>query len=148
MIYVFFLMVRQQPRSTLTDTLFPYTTLFRSPGTALGLAHPDPGRARCGCGGAEGRRGKGGRDRGESAQARRGFRSARARGFGRYRFDGQRRRPWLDRERWRHGPTVRGRVRSGEYTSELTSLIRITYAVLCLKKIHDHTTTPRNLLHQ
>src|SRR3546814_13809415 len=29
-IYVFFLMIRRPPRSTLTDTLFPYTTLFRS----------------------------------------------------------------------------------------------------------------------
>src|SRR3546814_11487049 len=28
--YVFFLMIRQPPRSTRTDTLFPYTTLFRS----------------------------------------------------------------------------------------------------------------------
>src|SRR3546814_7647034 len=30
MIVVFFLMIRQPPRSTRTDTLFPYTTLFRS----------------------------------------------------------------------------------------------------------------------
>src|SRR3546814_16143142 len=29
-IYVFFLMIRRPPRSTRTDTLFPYTTLFRS----------------------------------------------------------------------------------------------------------------------
>src|SRR3546814_11661559 len=28
--YIFFLMIRRPPRSTLTDTLFPYTTLFRS----------------------------------------------------------------------------------------------------------------------
>src|SRR3546814_14171990 len=28
---VFFLMIRRPPRSTRTDTLFPYTTLFRSP---------------------------------------------------------------------------------------------------------------------
>src|SRR3546814_14039801 len=27
----FFVMIRRPPRSTLTDTLFPYTTLFRSP---------------------------------------------------------------------------------------------------------------------
>src|SRR3546814_6978757 len=31
---VFFLMIRRPPRSTRTDTLFPYTTLFRSPGRA------------------------------------------------------------------------------------------------------------------
>src|SRR3546814_13707912 len=30
MSYVFFLMIRRPPRSTRTDTLFPYTTLFRS----------------------------------------------------------------------------------------------------------------------
>src|SRR3546814_11009481 len=28
--YVFFLMIQRPPRSTRTDTLFPYTTLFRS----------------------------------------------------------------------------------------------------------------------
>src|SRR3546814_10292156 len=33
--YVFFLMIRRPPRSTRTDTLFPYTTLFRS---VLGIA--------------------------------------------------------------------------------------------------------------
>src|SRR3546814_20597472 len=31
MILLFFLMIRRPPRSTRTDTLFPYTTLFRSP---------------------------------------------------------------------------------------------------------------------
>src|SRR3546814_16190856 len=31
MFIVFFLMIRRPPRSTRTDTLFPYTTLFRSP---------------------------------------------------------------------------------------------------------------------
>src|SRR3546814_7918417 len=29
-VYIFFLMIRRPPRSTRTDTLFPYTTLFRS----------------------------------------------------------------------------------------------------------------------
>src|SRR3546814_19337157 len=33
----FFLMIRRPPRSTRTDTLFPYTTLFRSPCRPLGL---------------------------------------------------------------------------------------------------------------
>src|SRR3546814_6471993 len=32
---LFFLMIRRPPRSTRTDTLFPYTTLFRSPRRAL-----------------------------------------------------------------------------------------------------------------
>src|SRR3546814_15857955 len=36
--YFFFLSIRRPPRSTRTDTLFPYTTLFRSPGNvALGV---------------------------------------------------------------------------------------------------------------
>src|SRR3546814_12824435 len=34
----FLLMIRRPPRSTRTDTLFPYTTLFRSPDRSL---HPD-----------------------------------------------------------------------------------------------------------
>src|SRR3546814_20520878 len=33
----FFLMIRRPPRSTRTDTLFPYTTLFRSPKKFLGI---------------------------------------------------------------------------------------------------------------
>src|SRR3546814_17000637 len=37
---LFFLMIRRPPRSTRTDTLFPYTTLFRSPTTAS--ASPPP----------------------------------------------------------------------------------------------------------
>src|SRR3546814_11810153 len=36
----FFLMIRRPPRSTRTDTLFPYTTLFRS--SALAVATPAP----------------------------------------------------------------------------------------------------------
>src|SRR3546814_21135446 len=34
-LFFFFLMIRRPPRSTRTDTLFPYTTLFRSPRTWL-----------------------------------------------------------------------------------------------------------------
>src|SRR3546814_4070992 len=33
-------MIRRPPRSTRTDTLFPYTTLFRSAGAAAGCRHP------------------------------------------------------------------------------------------------------------
>src|SRR3546814_11738202 len=39
----FFLMVRRPPRSTRTDTLFPYTTLFRSPALAPLLVMPGLG---------------------------------------------------------------------------------------------------------
>src|SRR3546814_17343968 len=38
--YVFFLMIRRPPRSTRTDTLFPYTTLFRSPATCASSCPP------------------------------------------------------------------------------------------------------------
>src|SRR3546814_12296874 len=38
----FFLMIRRPPRSTRTDTLFPYTTLFRSPVVLDGEAHVRP----------------------------------------------------------------------------------------------------------
>src|SRR3546814_12051910 len=51
-----FLMIRRPPRSTRTDTLFPYTTLFRSP-----RIRPDEGGR--GCGGEGGVRRKGARDR-------------------------------------------------------------------------------------
>src|SRR3546814_11685483 len=35
--FFFFLMIRRPPRSTRTDTLFPYTTLFRSEDELLGV---------------------------------------------------------------------------------------------------------------
>src|SRR5216110_3710212 len=41
--FLFFLMIRRPPRSTQAHTLFPYTTLFRSPGFdlhAVGAQHP------------------------------------------------------------------------------------------------------------
>src|SRR3546814_15753784 len=41
-LFFFFLMIRRPPRSTLTDTLFPYTTLFRSEDAAAAR----PGHAR------------------------------------------------------------------------------------------------------
>src|SRR3546814_20608206 len=39
----FFLMIRRPPRSTRTDTLFPYTTLFRSPESGLFVNIPEQG---------------------------------------------------------------------------------------------------------
>src|SRR3546814_17545347 len=51
----FFLMIRRPPRSTRTDTLFPYTTLFRScVAPASGAASPSPaGRITTGRDGRE-----------------------------------------------------------------------------------------------
>src|SRR3546814_19378799 len=43
MIIFFFLMIRRPPRSTRTDTLFPYTTLFRSHHLELGSESFIPG---------------------------------------------------------------------------------------------------------
>src|SRR3546814_10091065 len=74
----FFLMIRRPPRSTRTDTLFPYTTLFRS----LAAFHP--------------------RDRTQGRVAM--------------------------------ADSAPASHRSEEHTSELQSLMRISYAVFCLKK--------------
>src|SRR3546814_6045500 len=91
-------MIRRPPRSTRTDTLFPYTTLFRS---------EDFGGAR----------GRGGyKVRGGDLHDRTQFPPTTTSG-----------------ERIRPGNTSEG-PRSEEHTSELQSLMRISYAVFCLKK--------------
>src|SRR3546814_9159579 len=88
---LFFLMIRRPPRSTRTDTLFPYTTLFRSlvvktfigwvTGSSIGAAVAHSITVLAG--------------------------------------------------EW---PVVRDKRRSEEHTSELQSLMRISYAVFCLNK--------------
>src|SRR3546814_4344101 len=91
-------MIRRPPRSTRTDTLFPYTTLFRS------LAPPGGARQRLEL------------VPGLPVQAH------------------------ADRCRFRHPAALRVQCthyipsRSEEHTSELQSLMRISYAVFCLKK--------------
>src|SRR3546814_4481217 len=77
-------MIRRPPRSTRTDTLFPYTTLFRS-----ALPGCTPRRTMT--------------DRPDSVPPQ-------------------------------HQPRQPGHERSEEHTSELQSLMRISYAVFCLKK--------------
>src|SRR3546814_4285692 len=72
-------MIRRPPRSTRTDTLFPYTTLFRSDESSAGSAAREKVLKR------------------------------------------------LQREKSKQS-------RSEEHTSELQSLMRISYAVFCLKK--------------
>src|SRR3546814_9206038 len=101
-------MIRRPPRSTRTDTLFPYTTLFRS----HAAAGPDDHQ--------------GSRDR-DRDLARYGPGSWRPRG--RDPPDGQR----LRARRPQPGAGVMTK-RSEEHTSELQSLMRISYAVFCLKK--------------
>src|SRR3546814_7832740 len=88
-------MIRRPPRSTRTDTLFPYTTLFRSHRPAAAqrsravLERP---RARCGLPAAA---------------------------------------P-IDHARLLHHRAAAGGRRSEEHTSELQSLMRLSYAVFCL----------------
>src|SRR3546814_5266315 len=93
-------MIRRPPRSTRTDTLFPYTTLFRSGR----LPGPSPRTTA--------------------------------------------RRPSARPRAWKVVAGARGRVfgasiagRSEEHTSELQSLMRISYAVFCLKKKKQQSYT-------
>src|SRR3546814_7938047 len=97
-------MIRRPPRSTRTDTLFPYTTLFRSPRPSARGKRFRPRRRSAA---------------GESPPAARGRSRRRRRCAGppSFRRCSGRRRP-----------------RSEEHTSELQSLMRISYAVFCLKK--------------
>src|SRR3546814_1017086 len=88
----FFLMIRRPPRSTRTDTLFPYTTLFRSISRSRTLPPPTP------------------------------VTSAKKAAVTNV---------------WRRRTAISApdkAKRSEEHTSELQSLMRISYAVFCLKK--------------
>src|SRR3546814_5020377 len=109
-------MIRRPPRSTRTDTLFPYTTLFRSPHgprrRGVSHLHAEPGRPD-------------GRALPPAAQ-----RCAGARDLHR-RTPVAGRRPFVSR-------------RSEEHTSELQSLMRISYAVFCLKKKTQPTHVASN----
>src|SRR3546814_9334501 len=109
-------MHRRPPRSTPTDTLLPYTTLFRSPG-----------------------RGRAGR-RGRSPDLRvaclaRGRRLE----FTALRAVSSAVEHYLDMV------GVTGSNRSEEHTSELQSLMRISYAVFCLKKKIQRKYNPHNI---
>src|SRR3546814_2956306 len=87
-------MRRRPPRSTRTDTLFPYTTLFRSP-----LFYPAGGRI-----------------------------------FGHVPFSAKGSGSFRHKKAACIFPSPHLRYRSEEHTSELQSLMRISYAVFCLKK--------------
>src|SRR3546814_1590664 len=98
-------MIRRPPRSTRTDTLFPYTTLFRS----LDLRNP-----KIGVYGAAAR---------AFLLAAKSFQAS----------------PIFGHNGEYHNNV--GQCRSEEHTSELQSLMRISYAVFCLKKKKQHTLT-------
>src|SRR3546814_10109695 len=126
-------MIRRPPRSTRTDTLCPYTTLFRSGRRHAPLAAPRPPErqvraeraARVGRPAPQRRVEEGFVDRGRGANQ--GAHLAdQIGGIGRE--TGQRVPPG-------DGPAGHGaKRRSEEHTSELQSLMRISYAVFCLKK--------------
>src|SRR3546814_7934667 len=98
-------MLGRPPRSTRTDTLFPYTTLFRSAvDVAAGAAHFLRDAGPLGHGTVPGQLGQ--------HLAQRADKTAAALVLG---------------------------LRSEEHTSELQSLMRISYAVFCLKKKIDKT---------
>src|SRR3546814_5937176 len=98
-------MIRRPPISTLTDTLFPYTTLFRSPRNFL-PSTSKPEKAKY--------------------DMTTNFKTAVKLQSGNIR-------------------SPRCRMRSEEHTSELQSLMRISYAVFCLKK--NNTTNKANDSH-
>src|SRR3546814_9951453 len=98
-------MIRRPPRSTRTDTLFPYTTLFRAiiPGLEQAMD---------------------GREAGEKFEV--DVPAAEA--------YGEKREGMTQRVPKKHFGNQRLAPRSEEHTSELQSLMRISYAVFCLKK--------------
>src|SRR3546814_5573063 len=136
---MFFLMIRRPPRSTRTDTLFPYTTLFRSvipevlPACAEGHERSG-GRIERACPFCS-LRAVDWRHRGGGAETLSVLRSlANVGGPGRV---GQAAQTGLQQRR----STFETPSRSEEHTSELQSLMRISYAVFCLKKKTNTKTT-------
>src|SRR3546814_7970504 len=108
-------MIRRPPRSTRTDTLFPYTTLFRSAVGVARIRFADHVQQQGGIGDAAGH----GADVGEGAEG--------AERIGRHAAEGR-----LQGDDAGEGGG--NAHRSEEHTSELQSLMRISYAVFCLKK--------------
>src|SRR3546814_7019837 len=110
-------MRRRPPRSTRPDTLFPYTTLFRSfiwanmpLGKPYSLTEQEAWDVAAFINSHE--RPKDTRQTGTVAEAL---------------------------EKYHEGEqSYYGKVRSEEHTSELQSLMRISYAVFCLKKKNNH----------
>src|SRR3546814_5879000 len=120
-------MIRRPPRSTRTDTLFPYTTLFRS--HAAHAVFADVAGKRAGAGRRPRRRHRPGRRTPRAGRAARRARGLQA-------TDSAREHPVF-----RRAPRPAAR-RSEEHTSELQSLMRISYAVFCLIKKKRTTQKP------
>src|SRR3546814_1704965 len=112
-------MIRRPPRSTRTDTLFPYTTLFRSP--CRRAVHQQTASAH---------QQRLPRTLSGSHSVRDGIVCSR-----------RRHRGTLPTPPLPVSWAVLPLMRSEEHTSELQSLMRISYAVSCLKKITNRTDT-------
>src|SRR3546814_2798290 len=119
-------MIRRPPRSTRTDTLFPYTTLFRSEAKTVAAVGRHLQATQRLCVGMQ--RPAQHRSTGRAAQAlfERPQRVARI-GVDDFEMAQVHTRRLPRRCIWQIG-------RSEEHTSELQSLMRISYAVFCLKK--------------
>src|SRR3546814_4416987 len=118
-------MIRGPPRSTRTDTLFPYTTLFRADIGSNASGGPDADAlapVSCIRSAAPGQV--------HSASPSRAYSS---------RNEGKARIRPARASRCGHAVAGRG-MRSEEHTSELQSLMRISYAVFCLKKKKQNNT--------
>src|SRR3546814_9051316 len=117
-------MIRRPPRSTRTDTLFPYTTLFRSRSRDRGSRGvSEPGRLQRGS-----PLGRSGQPPGSGTGADRATGRSTLHGAG-----GIGRKENAGGGRAVVGIARMIPCRSEAHTSELQSLMRISYAVLCLK---------------
>src|SRR3546814_1748263 len=104
-------MILRPPRSTRTDTLFPYTTLFRSPAVRRASSATCWGPRRWA-------------PTTTSSPT-----------------------PHSTRRKPASSPSSpASRIRSEEHTSELQSLMRISYAVFCLKKKNTHTNHTEKII--
>src|SRR3546814_2280401 len=119
-------MIRRPPRSTRTDTLFPYTTLFRSRHRSLVAVHRARYQARQGPAAA--------------AEHRRQTSPPDAQPVGLCRTD-------ADPRTCVRGDRSRHAARSEEHTSELQSLMLISYAVFCLTQTTTTLHTPPHFQH-
>src|SRR3546814_3671866 len=122
-------MIRRPPRSTRTDTLVPYTTLFRSPPLATFL----------GCTVSR---------RSEQRPTRRQALASPAVAWTMARPPTPRRSLAVAAEQVAVGAHRVGLIpaRSEEHTSELQSLMRISYAVFCLKKKNRTSLPSHNVI--
>src|SRR3546814_3097099 len=124
----YFLMIRRPPRSTRTDTLFPYTTLIREVDGEGGAGGEKAGAEKAR---AEDANGKTARHRDDGEMAARPVNAQ----HGDASFTLLHLHQRDDGALWHRWQINAGsRLRSEEHTSELQSLMRISYAVFCLKK--------------